>query len=217
MRLPTYNDRFWNRNIDLDLKPEESIFMELSLMNRKMSVFSYNLSIYHRQISNNIIWLPENGIWRASNINKSLSKGIEFETKTLYRVGKSTFQWKNNYKYNRTILDDKAKGYDSTLALYNPDHLFFSSVRFLKKNFYADISFKYNSRLYTTFDNTDFLDPVFLGNFYTGITSKYKKMDFHLDLAIENIFGVEYESIKNYAMPGRVLTLKARIIFNNTK
>jgi outer membrane cobalamin receptor len=186
-------------------------------LNSKRSILSYNFSIYHRQISNSIIWLPENGIWRASNIHKSLSNGIEFETKTAYTDGKSTFQWKNSYKYNMTILDDKAKGFDSTLALYNPEHLFYSSVRFLKKNFYAEISFKYNSRLYTTFDNTEFLDPVLLGNFYTGITSKYKKMHFHLDLAIENIFGVEYESIKNYAMPGRVLTLKAKIIFNNTK
>ncbi len=217
LRLPSYNDRFWNKNTDDFILPEESVFIELNIKNSNKRIFKNSISLYHKNIKNSIVWLPENGIWKADNIKRAVSYGIDLHTESMVSVGKWLIQWKNAYKYNHSQLEDENYGNKSGKALYNPGHIMVSSVRLLRNFFYADISAKYNSRVFTVFDGSDFIDPVIITDIFAGFSTQILRSKFQFDISVLNFFGADYESIKNYAMPGRVISLKVSFIINKEK
>ena len=208
LRLPSFNDRYWNKNIDVNLTVEKSKYLELKLNSNKLKKISFNLTGYIKEITNQIMWLPESGIWKAQNIKSVLSSGFDVSTFIYFQSNNNyKYHFQQTYKYNYSRLNDEEKGFLNTRIIYFPAHIISFKQIIEKKNFRTFLSEKYIDRVFTIYDNSDFIDAYFLFDFRIERIYNFENYTVTLYYKLDNIFDYQYETIKNYPMPGRTFQL----------
>lgn len=207
LRLPTYNDRFWNKNVNYDLLPEKSYYLDLKYRFKLNDHLETDVIIYYKKLNDNIMWLPEDGIWKAANIDLSNSYGIETELKVSLEVGKIKINLNNEYKYNKTKISDNDKGIFLSEALYYPVHLFYADQSAVWKKTFFRLSQRFSGKVITNFDNSEFLDPWYLIDIDLAHEVDVKNFSVKIIFKVENTLDIQYETIKNYPQPGRVFSL----------
>jgi outer membrane cobalamin receptor len=81
-RAPTFNDLFWPLGGNPDLKPEHSWAYELRFESSPAYYLYTAVSVFRRDVSERIFWLPGNdGTWQPQNVNELLISGVDVETK----------------------------------------------------------------------------------------------------------------------------------------
>ena len=210
-RLPSYNDRFWNNRDDSTIHPEKSLFMDLRYNSNYKDVFNSGISVYYKSVKDNIMWLPENGIWEAENIENFRSYGLDVETSVRVLIRRIKIDLVQIYKYNKTWLNDEDRGILKSHALYFPQHILMANQRISGKRYFFTLSEHYVGQVFTSFDNSEIirswirLDADFTRDF------KIKNYLIKSLLSVENILDTDYETIKNYSLPGRVFSIGLKI------
>jgi vitamin B12 transporter len=210
-RYPGFNDLFWSQGGNEDLKNESALSYEIGLNWQPNANFRIENRSYRKKVSNWIQWLPVNGIFEASNIEKVHGAGME---NSLEIKG----DWKN-FQYSLILMHQwtinrYASGPNTGRQLiYTP-----------KTNLKQNSSFRWGSvnllidqqwigKVYTTFDHSESLKAYFLLN---GTIEKSFHTDhyrFNVWLRMNNVLDQSYFSIQNYAMPGR--SVEAGFQLNN--
>jgi outer membrane cobalamin receptor len=77
-KAPAFNDLFWPRGGDSNLKPEKGYAFETSL-NSSSEKISAQISFFHKKVRDLIVWLPsgKNGQWQPFNVDRYKGRGIE--------------------------------------------------------------------------------------------------------------------------------------------
>ena len=81
----------------------------------------------------------------------------------------------------------------------------------------AGITAAYESRRYTTSDNSEWLPESFLADGNLGTVLKINRSLINVDLKVNNIFNTSAESVQYYPMPLRTFTLKMKLTFSGRK
>ena len=157
------------------------------------------------------MWLPENGIWTAQNIDKSQAFGLDFEASVLFMVSKLKLDITGIYKYNKTSVSDVEKGIQNMMNIYFPVHIIQVHQRITGKRFYFRLSEQYTGKVISSFDGSEFIDSWLKldADFVYDLT--IKRWLLKAFLSFENILNIEYETVKNYPQPGRVISLGFKI------
>lgn len=218
-KIPTMNDMFWLPGGNPDLKNEYAFIYELTyeMIHKTMThlTFSYDLSIFRNTIKDMIQWRPgQYSVWSADNIQNVNTTGVESSFSVGYKLNNLTTDFKAGYSFTKAIevtSDESTYQTKGNQLMYIPENQLNISLRFGYGNFYSTFLSNMTGKRYITVDNSRYLPGYSISSVSTGIIFKLKQTLLDLNFDIDNLFGVNYQTIAYYPMPGRAYTLKLLI------
>lgn len=205
-RVPTFNDRYWGTQGNPDLKAEDGMNYELGLnyvyCNEGFQS-DIRLNAFYMDVKNWIEW-RNFGVWQARNLMEVVSQGIEFQSNTDLQLGTADLNFRLNYSYNpvEAVENISETGITNRQLIYVPRHMgnAYLMLKYTNWQFYADGTYT-GTRYSDDFGHE--LDPYFLTN--CGLSRKldYNGQQFNLSFSVNNLFDIDYQNERYYAMPGR--------------
>lgn len=218
-RVPTFNDLYYSRVGNKNLKPEKATQFNLGVtwsgeLSRSLNYASISVDGYHNIIQDKIVAIPTLFIWRMMNIGKVKMSGVDLSSAlhlSLDRLISMVFNLNYSFQYAVNLTDPESKVYGHQIP-YTPRHS--GSFSLAVKSGIINFSYVCNGvgRRYSFPQNTSsnlikgYLDHTI------SLNRKFHLKSGAITLAAEvlNIGNVNYEVVKFYPMPGRSyrLTLK---------
>lgn len=218
-KIPTLNDMFWNPGGNPLLKNEYAYIYEITYeMNLKISIpviFKYDLTVFHNNIRDMILWHPgEFSYWTADNIQNMNSTGMESSLTLDYIRNNLTARINAGYSFTRSINEGTNTESDNSAGkqlMYIPENQAKASIRIAFKKIYSFWLVNFTGDRYITADNSKFLPGYLINNLTIGIKYPMRASSIDINLGIDNIFNVNYQSIAYYPLPGRFFNMKILI------
>jgi iron complex outermembrane receptor protein len=224
-RHPSLNDLYWQPGGNSRLKPEKGTGIELGAEYRiKKKVFDLRggIQFFRNDIDDWITWLPTfKGYWEPFNIDRVLSKGLETNLQTFFKVGKFTcntlcsWSYTSSVNYGKTeIWGDESYGKQLPFIPLHSGNLF-ASVSYSG----FKLAWQYNaySEQFTTTASDKskryWLYPYFMNDLSIGKILKINKITIDLTFKIYNLFDETYHTILYRPMPGRNFHLMVGMVF----
>ena len=203
-RAPTFNDLYWpddgwSRG-NPDLKPEKGTAGELGLKTQFHDRFSTDLTYFRSFYEDLIQWAPESAdplaAWTPSNVSSAVIEGVELQGR--FSVT-DDIALSAGYTYQNAKNDKSHK-----FLIYQPKHkAVFSLEHENILGWKAGLNGQWTGLRYHDAANTVKLD----GYFTLGIqASKKWKCGLTYFLSIQNALNRQYESVREYPVPGFSLT-----------
>lgn len=220
--LPGLNDLYWMPGGNRFLKPERGYSSDFSIQFREeigsIVKFDSKLNVFYSLIDDWIMWRPgEYGYWTAENIRKVASRGLEYQFSADYNAGILRSEFFVNYSYTKTtnIEDYSEANIKGKQLVYVPGNKGNAFLRLSRKSYYILYNYSFTGKRFTTTSNEDFrasLPAYVLHGLSTGRTFIVEKVVVELNLKVNNLMGINYQTILERAMPGRNyhLTLSLR-------
>jgi len=220
-RYPTLNDLYWDLFGNPDLLPEISYIAEAgiawNLLNANRTLFiEAEITGYYSFIEDMIMWLPSSGsgaIWKPMNITEVLARGIETGINGSLLVRDATIQLNATYNFCKSTYEKTKSAGDASLGkqlIYIPVHSVNATLRASLKDFYFSYTVNYVSKRYTGTDNQSFMPGYNVSNIFFGKNFQLINFVLSLQLEINNLFDLDYQSIANRPMPGRNFAITIR-------
>lgn len=212
-RQPTFNDLFWQGGFaqgNPDLLAESAWAQDIGASFRKTSDhsnFSISFSAFNTYIKNLILWIPIEGIWTPQNQKEVWARGIEVDLKLGRAVRKLKMNFELHYSYNPSTLEKKADNETDAILkkqlIYTPKHQ--AKALFSLQNSIGNLTIEqqFVSKRYTVADNSASLAAYNLTNLILSSSFKKEKQNLGLSFRLNNVFNQKYQSMENYALPGR--------------
>ncbi|HNW89516.1 MAG TPA: TonB-dependent receptor [Bacteroidales bacterium] len=218
-RIPTLNDLYWYPGGNTELKPENGYAEELGIKQQmawNKTRFDYTVSGFNNNTQNWIIWLPESTYWSPKNIQAVWSRGAEINLKVNTEVRNVNLIFSGKAAYVKATVqksnNESAIGHQ---MIYTPVWIANTGIDVIFKTFNFNFNVEYNSRRYTSHDNSDFLDSYFIGNFFASKDFHYKNFICNVFFQINNIWNQTYQSVAWQAMPGFNFRTGLTVNFNH--
>lgn len=204
-RYPSLNDLYWQVGGNPNLKPEKGFQYE-AILGYKKSNYQLQLTYYSGKYQDLIIWLPVGSLWSAQNMNQTQSQGLEFFGKTFFHY--RNHQWILEFSgfYGHSILKQERFPNDEAYLkqlIYQPKYRWNAQFSWNYKNLFLQYQQIWNSYVFYTTDNSEWLPDFFIGNFVSSYQFYYKKHEISTNLQLKNLWNLEYQVMKNRPMPGR--------------
>ena len=220
-KMPTFNDRYWQPGGNIDLRPEVGWGYEAGaqwIPFPSIDLFSWSSEVtgYRRHVRDQITWLPTDlGFWSPSNVASVLVSGLE----SSFRI--HTVATPKKYKGHVEILyqlTDARNQSDPSLSSYNrplrytPKHVLkvnIGSAKSLNKwTFGIDAFSRYASRRYVTEDGSASIPGYWTADLRGHVRVSTPMSEITLLVLLENMFDQDYEIIKGYVMPPRLIRVE---------
>ena len=211
-RVPTLNDMFWELSGNPDLKPEKNYTAELG------STYNYSaknnivfieasLSGYYSWIYDMITWLPVEGsnLWKPENVDEVLARGIEAGLNLRLELFRFILNLRNNYNFCRSTYEKTNNPNDKKLGkqlIYIPVHTFNTTISLERWKFYIIYNFSFTGDRFTGKDNMSYMPAYNLSNIIFGKNVGLRNFILSLQLEINNLLNLDYQSIASRPMPG---------------
>ncbi len=210
-RFPTLNDRYWNPGGNPDLRPERSLAAETGMwrfryVNNRSLQYGVNGFVNH--VNDWILWLPGQGnIWSPSNVRTVWVKGIEAELKWRRQRGEFFTDLALNYNFS------DSRDQDGFLLIYTPRHNAFASLNLGWKDFSFSYYQDWNSRRYTSADNSEYISGFSTGDASLGWGKQFSNFGMNLKAGMRNIANAQFQTVAWRPMPGRSVFLRLDMSF----
>lgn len=219
-RVPTFNDLYYARVGNTDLKPETAHMSNLGVTwseNHSKCSFNATLDTYFNLVRNKIVATPTMFIWKMRNVGKALMCGIDLSASGFWRVA----EWlrihaDGNYslQYALDVTDPEAKNFRHQMP-YTPRHTGSAHLAFETRWFTISYNMTSVGRRYSKGQN---INAYMMERFFdhgislnrTFIFGKRDSCRLHVSLEALNLSGVNYEIINYYPMPGRYYRITLR-------
>jgi iron complex outermembrane receptor protein len=219
-RYPTLNDLYWKNFGSPDLRPETNYTIEagstFNTGNQKDRFYlEASLTGYYSWIFDMITWVSgSGGLYRPENIDEILSRGIEAGLNISGVLYKFNIGMNNNYNYCKSTYEKVSSATDNKLGkqqIYIPVNTFNSTVSVQRWDFYINYNFSFISDRYTGKDEKDIMPGFSLSNIILGKNIKLKQFILSLQLDINNLFNLDYQSVASRPMPGINYAISAKL------
>ncbi|MFH2143807.1 MAG: TonB-dependent receptor [Bacteroidota bacterium] len=220
IHFPSFNDLYWSHGGNPDLKPENSNSAEITFQyNYKKSGHEAEVTAYHTEIKDMIIWLPTSaGFWSPSNLKEVFSRGIEADIRLqLVDCKKVKLFYNSVYTYTRSTNESSLNDYDESYKkqiIYVPLNQLKNKLTFSYEDINFEISNQYFGKRYITSDNNTYLPYYTLTGISIFKVFHYNRSDISFSVNIYNLFNDEYVAVSGYPMPGRNFILNIKYEFN---
>jgi len=216
-KIPSMNDMYWIPGGNLDLKNEYAWIYELTYdMKRALSSqisLVYDISMYLNTIKDMILWRPgAYTYWTADNIQNVNTLGVETSVSLLYKSDFITSVIDASYTY--------AKAYETGTTstgnqlLYIPEHMANCSLQVVYRKIHTSWISDLTGRRYISTDNLKYLPAYLINSISTGYKIKLKDNILDMNICVDNLFNVNYQSIAHFPLPGRSYSLRLLIQLN---
>jgi len=221
-RYPTLDDLYWNLWGNPDLKPEYDNGIEAGInynfpsQNGKFFIET-SVAGYYSWMFDMIEWSPVPGnssIWKPQNVQEVLARGLELSLNLKLKISKLTITSSNNYAYCRSTYEKATSAMDQSVGkqlMYVPVNMFNGTLGLNFFNFNLGYNLTFVDKRYTSSDNEYFMPGYSLSNIILGKTFNLKHFVLSLQVKINNVFNVDYQSVKNWPMPERNYALTLRL------
>ncbi|MEN8115431.1 MAG: TonB-dependent receptor [Bacteroidota bacterium] len=219
-RVPTFNDRYWGIQGNPNLKPETGNNLELgarySFDNGEWQT-NLNVNAFYMDVKNWIEW-RNFGVWMAHNVQEVVSKGVEFQYSAGFPVGNLEGDLILNYTFNpvEPVETIDNSGVLNRQMNYVPKYMGNTSFRIKHKSWHFYTDGQYTGKRFTD-DFGKELPGNFIANSGVGYKLPWKKHLFNLLFAVNNVFDVDYQNQRYYAMPGRSFRFSIKYEVNINK
>jgi iron complex outermembrane receptor protein len=225
-KLPCLNDLYWVPGGNPDLMPESAAGGETSWSFLRVTPSgtrnSLDLTLHASAVSNLIQWMPgASGLWNAENVRDVNVTGAEARAGTELLIRNWNLRGILNYAYTRSVIaesnavaNDNAVGRQLIYAPLNHANLNLSATR---KWFRTGLSVSWESRRYTTSDNSEWLPQEFLADLSAGADLQAGAVRLRTEFEASNIFGTATESVRNYPMPLRTFKIKLTLTLSDNQ
>lgn len=222
-KLPCLNDLYWIPGGNPDLLPEKSAGGEVSWSFAGAGTpgvrNTADLSLHASRVDDLIQWIPgQTGIWHAVNLRSVSVSGLDARAGREQALG----VWKLNgwisYALTRSVVagsdipNDRSVG---SQLIYAPVHHANLNLLTVRGWFRAGMSAAWESRRYTTSDNSEWLQPDFMASASAGAVIPAGPVTLKTELKINNITGTPLESVRNYPMPLRTFNIKITLTWSD--
>lgn len=211
-RLPTLNELFYFPGGNENLLPEFAKNFELGgeyIFTKKKLTVENKLCLYSRWVDDWIVWTGA-AIFFPDNIATVWSRGLENNLNATYQAG----DWKFTYSFllalNRATSQEAYFANDQSVGKqipYVPRTSWRNNVYLQYKAAHAQLNWSYTGYRFITRDESEFVDPFALLNFYTGYQFVIKKQTIQLQAKVNNLLNENYESVRGRIMPLRNFAL----------
>lgn len=204
VKFPSFNDLYWNPGGNPSLRPEMSRGGEISFMlqgQKKRVLYSdITTTFYMSDVKDLISWVPVNStVWSPMNIKEVHLYGGEFSSLTCYNLPVLKLKLAASYNYVGNPLT------------YIPAHTCNLGLTGVYRNLKFGTTALWNSRCYTNSTGTEWLYGYLINDLLCGYSFNTKPAKVELDLSINNLLNIDYESVRNYPMPLRSICLTLNI------
>ncbi len=205
-RAPTFNDLFWRPGGNLDLESERSMNYELGA-DFKIKRLELGITGFISNITNWIQWIPSDGVWSPENIRNVQTKGLELTAKSDIELGKNHLVIQGEYSFVKS--SDKGVTEDNQLP-YVPKHSVSAAAIFVSDKYSIELIGNYTGIRFTTLSNSkaNRIDDFFLTDVRLTRQFSMVSTQFGASFRIQNLADVNYENLKNTAMPGRAFSIE---------
>lgn len=220
-RVPTFNDRYWGREGNKDLGAENGYSLEIG-HNFTYRTDAGRLTIdaagYYMKIDDWIAWKPSGNLWRPFNLKQVESSGIEFNGKWAQQFGQVGLDVGGMYAYNRAILlkgiseSDPAVGYQLP---YTPIHRAVAFANLIYKSYRFTINNNYTSERRGIDVINETVDGFLLTDIHLSKNINIGRQMLSIEGQVLNVFDLDYQNVKRYAMPGRNYLISINFYINN--
>ena len=218
-RMPTFNELYYRRMGDKNLKPEEtsqiSLTTSYSRRTEMLDLFT-ELSLYHNDVKDKIVALPKNiYLWSMLNYGSVEIYGFDVRLGLSAVLGKFVFDAKLNYSYQHAADNEETSLTYKQILPYSPEQIY----TIIGSLSYKNIKFAYNCMLvdnrYSLPENIPFNVLPHYADHSANLTYVVKTSlgEYKLVLSVNNILNRQYEVVRSYPMMGRNFSLK--INFNS--
>jgi len=218
-RFPTLNELYFELYGNPDLIPETDYAIEGGMVyNFRKEDDSFfvetELTGYYSKMINLILWVPTaSGSFKPVNISEVHARGMEAGLNLAWTLCRCRFSFNNTYNFCLSTNEKPAFPGDSSVGkqlIYTPVHTWNSTLSINRNGFYGSYIFSFISKRFTSPDNSSFMPGYYLSNIILGKNFHLKKFILSLQLHLNNLFDLDYQSIVDRPMPGRnyALTLK---------
>lgn len=220
-RLPTFNDLYWTPGGNPNLLPESGWSEEAGIaVIHYVDKFSIEAEVsgFSNKVNNWIMWVPDNfGTWSPKNVLTVWSRGLEYDLKAHYNIGKVKLQLAARYQFILSTNEKTNPGSEASLQkqlIYVPAEKAQGSIGLEYKGYRVSFNYNYVGYSYTTSDNTQYLKPHQIGNLDFGKEFTLTNMKIRAFLQVNNIWNESYQIIAYYPMPERYYQIGITINYN---
>lgn len=223
-RYPTLNDLYWEISGNPDLKPETNYSVEFgSIYNytsdNKRLFIEATVSGYYSWIYDMIVWIPDeenSSLWKPENVNQVNARGIELGTNMSWHIFGFDLGLKANYTFCRSTNEKAQTPNDEKIEkqlIYIPLNNMNSSISVERWKFYLKYNLLFTGIRYTSTDNQYYMPAYWLSNIIFGKNIGLKNFILSLQIQINNLFNIDYQSVANRPMPGRNYSFTLKFSF----
>jgi vitamin B12 transporter len=225
-RVADFNERFWVPGGNKDLRPERGwmykagVFMECA-----SSMFSVRLnpSVYFHDIEDWIQWVPQTAAyWIPMNYKQVRTLGGEVPVLINYKSGenfRTGIDARYVYTFSEAVNGTTWSDEQSFEMIYTPRHVVAAGWQMSYKQLSSSVDYKWTSLRYTDEQNNErrALPSYAVLGMHLAYEFKLPLCAVELGIGLDNALDVAYESVRSYAMPGRVYSVQLQIQFNNKR
>lgn len=211
-RRPTLNDLYWSPGGNAALKAETGTTAEAGI---QRSVKQRNASaVIHvqgwlRNLKSPIIWLPDNNIWKAKNLEETRSHGVQIKSEYTFALRKLTSRVQLNIDWTRSVSLLENSWYRQLFVPQWGGNLYYELNR-KEQSVYVNVV--YTGSRYVTTDNTEEMPSYTLLNAGFRTVFSVKKIKGCAGINAENLTASVYQ-----VMPGRPMPMRTFNVFLNIK
>lgn len=206
MKLPTFNDLFWNPGGNAELLPEQSLQVDVGTV---LELDNVNIEMHAFQIEtkNMIRWLPSsNQLWSPVNEDSVTGKGVEADLQWKEEISSGILE--SDFGFSHTISKNDETG---EKLIYTPKNRFTASLNYKKGIFQALYQQFYTGSVSYTGGE---LDGYSIANASIGLNQNISKtFTLGINVMINNLYNTYYENVVFRPMPGRNLQSQLSIKF----
>lgn len=214
-KIPTLNDRYWGDYANKELTAETAFNLEAKSkwtadINRGQ--ITLDATIYRNDVDNWIMWMPRGVIWKPTNIEKVLARGVEMSSIGTFPIRQTTHKLSASYNHSFTEI---RKGFSDMSPFLGhqmpltPQNTFAGAWCVTYKSTNLTISGSYTGER-TSSDIYDILEGYFLMDLAINHTFHFpkKRISKHpqallLSFQINNLLDKDYQNLPFRGMPGR--------------
>jgi iron complex outermembrane receptor protein len=212
-RSPTLNELYWKNSGNPDLRPEKNYSLEggstfnISTKNSAFYVET-TLACYYLWIYDMITWSPVEGsgsLFKPENIDEIHARGFELGLNFTLKLWDFNFGLKNNYNYCRSTYEKANSKYVNNIGkqqFYIPQNTYNFYLSVERWKFYLNYNFSYTGDRFTGKDNLSFMPAYNLSNIIFGKNIFLKHFVLSLQVDINNLLNLDYQSVASRPMPG---------------
>ncbi|MBL0315113.1 MAG: TonB-dependent receptor [Flavobacteriales bacterium] len=221
-RYPDFNELFWIPGGNRDLEPEEGKMLEarLNVLFNLSKYFNFEsgMKYVNRHVTNWIQWIPgTGGYWSPVNYKTVRTSGMEFPVKLYGSYRDIIWKLEGNYRFTEALFvnDQVWNSAEARYLSYTPKHTWHAGVEVGYREGFMRFRHNYYSERFTEESNLIYrsLPAYSLCYIEVGTAINLKQIVIKPSISVDNVFDVAYQSIRSYAMPGRVTQLNIQISY----
>jgi iron complex outermembrane receptor protein len=221
-KLPCFNDLYWMPGGNPDLVAEQSTGGEtswsFSRQGSEGSRTTVDLILHAAKTDDMIQWIPgQSGIWHAVNLRSVNLSGAEIRAGRQLTAGQLKVAGYMNYAFSRSVIARSEIPNDRSVGkqlIYAPLHHSNINISASWRWLIASMTQAWESRRYTTSDNSEWLPSSFITDASVGAVIPAGKVSVKTELKINNILNTSSESVRNYPMPLRTINLNLNLTWS---